>query len=369
MHESMHVNDHSLGKGLDNGCYTNGGDLTYKDVQNSIILFGKCRACMEGSMKAPSKRKSTSRPAPKIGWRLAMDLLPLSKTSLGGNNWVLIAVDDKSGYIFMIGLKRKSTEEVEGGINKILFEVISYGHTVKEILFDNEQFFNAVGNFVRSKGVVPLYTPSGLHNNMSERYTQTVKTKKRIIQSSLPYQIPGYLKLEALIAAGRSCNMSPGYKSGSGHTPYGLMTGKKPTLDEFPFGSTGLAYSPRKDTSEERSEWAVMLEQRHNGSYRVYIPSRHMTYSVRKFVRLNSYPLSWGWKRRDQLRLEGKIDQEGELNKFKISSHKDDREEVREVVRDNTVVSVEEEPMNKEVGNEEEESSPVNNERIVEKKQ
>jgi len=369
IHESMHVNEHSLGKGLDNGCYANGGDLTYRDVQNSIILFGKCRACMEGSMKAPSKRKSTSRPASKIGWRLAMDLLPLSETSLGGNNWVLIAVDDKSGYIFMVGLKRKTTEDVEEGINKILLEVISCGHAVKEILFDNEQVFNAVGNFVRNKGVIPLYTPSGLHNNLSERYTQTVKTKKRIIQSSLPYQIPGYLKLEALIAAARSCNASPGYKSGSGHTPYGLMMGKKPFLDDFPFGSTGLAYSPRKDTSEERSEWAVMLEQKHNGSYRVYIPSRHLIYSVRKFERLNSYPLSWGWKRRDQFRLEGKIDKYEESNKFRVSKHIEEKEEVRELARDNIVVSGNDELLNDEVGNVEEGSLLVNNEGIVENKQ
>jgi len=50
----------------------------------------------------------------------------------------------------------------------------------------------------------------------------------------------------------------------------------------------------------------VMLEQKGIGSYRVYIPSRRMVYSVRKFVVSKSYPLHWGWKRREQLIEDGK---------------------------------------------------------------
>jgi len=94
----------------------------------------------------------------------------------------------------------------------ILLEVKSYGHTAKEILFDNEQVFNAVGKYVISLGIEPLYTPSGLHNNLAERYTQFFKTQKRILLCSLPYELPKYLSFEAILTVVRSCNISRSYK-------------------------------------------------------------------------------------------------------------------------------------------------------------
>jgi len=61
-----------FGKGLDEGCYQNMNELTSEDVKNSIILSGRCKACIEGSMDAPAKRRSNSKSAPNIGFRLAM---------------------------------------------------------------------------------------------------------------------------------------------------------------------------------------------------------------------------------------------------------------------------------------------------------
>ena len=191
-HERNHINELVFGRGLDEVCYQNINELTSKDVNNSIILFGRCKACIEGSMNAPPKRRSNSTPAPTVGYILAMDLWPLSETSLGGNNWGLQGIDEKSGYLFAEGLKRKGEEELQKGILTILLEIKSYGHTTKEILFDNEQVFNAVGRYVRSLGIEPLYTLSGLHNNLAERYTQFVKTKKGILLCFLPYNGCGY---------------------------------------------------------------------------------------------------------------------------------------------------------------------------------
>ena len=255
----MHINERVLGIGLDNGCYSNNVNLTSVDVENSIRLFGKCRACVEGLMKAPAKKKSKSEPAREIGYRIAMDLIPLSETSLGGNNWGMIGTDEKCGYIFMCGMKKKNIVYVEDGIWNIVIEVWSYVHEVKEILFDNEQVFNAAAKFVRSKGIVPLYTPSGLHNNLSERYTQTVKTKKRILLAALPYVLPKILHLEALLSAARSCNISPNHKSGDTKTPYFLMKKRRPDIDEYSFGTVGLAYVIRADNRDVRGEMSLSL--------------------------------------------------------------------------------------------------------------
>jgi len=169
---------------------------------------------------------------------------------------------------------------------------------------------------VRSKGIVPLYTPSGLHNNLSERYTQTVKTKKRILLAALPYVLPKFLHFEALLSAARSCNISLNHKSGDTKTPYFLMKKRRPDIDEYSFGTVGLAYVIRADNRDVRGEMSVMLEQKGSGSYRVYIPTRKLVYSVRRFepLRSNSYPLQWNWERKEEIKLEGKLEMNYDVN-------------------------------------------------------
>jgi len=305
MHRASHIPYKMLVAGCNNGCYFNVG-LVGQDFKNAVILFGKCNACVEGNMKAPQVKTSESAPANKIGSAIAMDLHPMANTSLGGSKWILYAVDEKTGYILMYGLKDKSTDSVNNGIRNIVAEISSYGHRVERILFDNEAGFNACALYVRERKILPLYTPSGLHNRLIERYTQTINNKVRILEVDLPFMMPSYLGAETIFAAKDSINKTICYKSGKSRTPYELMTGIKPVLSETKFGSTGLAYVNRPDTGD-RSEWGVYLSEKKTGSYRVYIPSRRQIYSVRKFVASDSYPLSWGWKRRTTLLDNGRI--------------------------------------------------------------
>jgi len=61
-----------------------------------------------------------------------------------------------------------------------------------------------------------------------------------------------------------------------------------------------------------------MLEQKVSGSYKVYIPSRRLVYSVRKFVHTKSYSLLYGWKRREQLVYNDKEYENVEIKKKKL---------------------------------------------------
>jgi len=108
------------------------------------------------------------------------------------------------------------------------------------------------------------------------------------------------MKAETIFAARDSVNRTICYKSGKNRTPWELMTNEKPTLNKIKYGSTGLAYVNRPD-SGDRSEWAVYISEKKTVIYRVYIPSRRQIYSVRKFVVSNSYPLSWGVERKDNI--------------------------------------------------------------------
>jgi len=52
-----------------------------------------------------------------------MDLWQLRETSLGGNNWGLQGLDEKSGYLIMIGMKKKELNNMQEAILGIVFEI------------------------------------------------------------------------------------------------------------------------------------------------------------------------------------------------------------------------------------------------------
>jgi len=127
------------------------------------------------------------------------------------------------------------------------------------------------------------------------------------LEAALKFEMPEYLKAETLMAAVRSCNKSIGFKSGRYHTPYSLMKGIKPTLDRYSYGSTGIAYTNRLDTPGIKAEWGILLNEKQEGSYTVYIPSRRHIYSVRKFEVADGYPLSWGLTRKNRTITNDKV--------------------------------------------------------------
>ena len=123
-----------------------------------------------------------------------MDLHPMRHTTLGGSNWILYAVDEKSGYIMMCGMKDKTTASVEKAIMSVVSEINGYGHKVDQILFDNEATFNSAADYVRRMSIEPMSTPTGLHNRLIERYTQTISNKARALEADIPFVMPDYLQ-------------------------------------------------------------------------------------------------------------------------------------------------------------------------------
>jgi len=220
-------------------------------------------------------------------------------------------------------------------------EIFSYGHVVKEILFDNEAVFNAARDYVRERGIQPFYTPSGLHNNLSERYTQTLKRKVLALEASLSYEVPDFLKLETMMAAKRSCNKTPGFKSGVNHTPHSLMTNRKPRLDRFKYGDIGLAYTARLDTPGVVAEWSMMIEEFSTGNFKVYIPSRQRTFSVVKFEPTGTLPVEWGWKHRVTL-VDNDIMKKitGEMSRMSVTHDRKREEEDGDFEKRNTTISL-----------------------------
>ena len=58
-------------------------------------------------MKAPSEKSSDSQPAEKIGDNVHVDNIPVP-TSVGGENFILMTVDEKSDFIIDIPNQQRS---------------------------------------------------------------------------------------------------------------------------------------------------------------------------------------------------------------------------------------------------------------------
>jgi hypothetical protein len=78
-----------------------GTHLTAQDVRNAAAIYGPCIACLQGKMKAPREPTSTAPLATAIGEKIHCDILPIP-TSIGGNNFILYCVDDKSDYVVAV---------------------------------------------------------------------------------------------------------------------------------------------------------------------------------------------------------------------------------------------------------------------------
>ena len=124
---------------------------------------------------------------------LFIDLHSISKdqvSSIGGHRQWIVGIDEKSGLPFQAGLANKTQRSVCSGLDTVIVGFNQYGHRVKTTTFDNEPIFIACGEYLRGRGITPIYLPSGLHNKRAERLVRQLKDKMRAIECAIPFVIP-----------------------------------------------------------------------------------------------------------------------------------------------------------------------------------
>jgi hypothetical protein len=227
-----------------------------------------------------------------------MDIIPLKHESIGGNTNILFAVDEKSAYVSCVGIKSKGRKTLAAAMIEIIHTFNAYGHRVTKIISDDESCFHATEKDMAPLGIELSSTPAGFHQKRAKRYIQTLKARKRAILASLSYQLPDKLEAEAYLAAMHSMNIVVNTVSGI-HTPYQLVTRRKPFIPQFHFGQTGVFHSRRKDTPDQRGEWGLFLSFGSSPRYlRCYIPVRDNVYSRSTFDPHPNYPKEWKFKER-----------------------------------------------------------------------
>ena len=290
---TAHSGDTSLLMALDVGSFSHLAYLTAQDLRNARSIFGPCTACLEGKMRAPPRESSNTAPANRVGEHLHADLIPLSGPSIGGNTYVLIAVDEKSSYVSMAPLKNKSSKCIADGFLSIVHFYNSYGHKVEKITTDDESNFNATKDNMAQHGVRLNTTPADMHERRCERYIQTIKARKRSVLATLTFELPTRLEAEIISYVITNMNATPNTVTGN-QSPSLIVTHERPRVPAYYFGQTGIFYSRRKD-ADMRGEWGIFLGYG-SGTHkylRAYIPNRNAVYSRFKFVPHPHVPPEW----------------------------------------------------------------------------
>ena len=317
MHSCLnHPGDKAFGDGLDNGCYPN-TKLTSHDLKNAQVLLGECNACVEAKMVAAPEPESTSYHDDIVGSNWYSDLVPLPEKTVGGNTYMLVAIEGTVGYMIVSMLKHKSHEGVLEAALKIIAIINSYGHKLKTWVFDDEVVFISIFDDLRERGIIPSTTPAGSKNKAVEIKIKELKNKSRAMRVDLDYNLPKRLYGELYTAASNAINSVPNKKTGPTKTPYQVVVGKKPIIPSFKFGQIGLVNSRRQDDKDLRSEYGMFMYHMYNleKHFKVYMLHRGQMYSKRIFVPSTKFPSSWDLTRRlkcfdDVDNIEGKEDGE-----------------------------------------------------------
>lgn len=271
--------------------------LQIEDVMNAWRLYGRCSSCTRGKMKAAETKSSHSLPAERVGQVIHMDIVPTPK-SLGCEH-LLVAVDEKSSYMFSIPLKTKEKAELLRATDSMLAYINQFGHRCEEIRTDHEAAIAACKHEWAARSIRHSKHPPYSHAKRIERHIQTVKTIVACNDADLLYIRPAYLNAAALSHAIYLKNFRR-HKNTGDMTPHRMFC---PSVTEhlppWYFGQTGLVYNPKYKTSE----WGIFVGKATDSGpagLKVYIKfpvsnGREGVYVRDKFVADDNIPFKiWG---------------------------------------------------------------------------
>ena len=101
-------------------------------------------------MKDPADKPRDSPPAQRIGDNVHVDIIPVP-TSIGGNNFILMTVDEKSDFIIGIPIPSKSTTQLVKATDVIIDMYHQRDHTLSHNSSDNEHNLRAMEIQLRTR--------------------------------------------------------------------------------------------------------------------------------------------------------------------------------------------------------------------------
>jgi hypothetical protein len=136
------------------------------------------------------------------------DIIPIT-TSVGGNNYILFTVDERSDFIIGIPMDTKSQSHLVKAIGVIIGIYLQKGHALSHLTTDNENNLRSMEHQLRTRKISLSTTPAGLHEKKAERTIQTIKRRLGATKAALSYVLPSILEAEAYITVIRLSNVIP----------------------------------------------------------------------------------------------------------------------------------------------------------------
>ena len=216
------------------------------DVAKKLKL---CESCVAGKIHRS--------PFPKTGHERATELLGLvhsdvcgriGSPSLGGAEYFVTFVDDKSHYVWIYPIKHKH-EVFQKFMEWKSYVENATNHKVKKFRTDNGGEYKSTEfeNFLKKEGIEHQYTipKTPEQNGVSERINRTLveKVRSMLADSTLPHKFWA----EGLSTAAYLLNRSP-TKALDDKTPFEAWNGKKPGVKHLRvFGSLAYIHIPKDE--------------------------------------------------------------------------------------------------------------------------
>jgi hypothetical protein len=300
LHENIgHPSDGVLSTALDNGNLRD-CNLTSQDVRNMRALIGPCAACYEGKATMPRGVPGLP-PTTAPGELLHIDLLEYPVLTLGGYKWALIAVDDYTGFMSVIGMRNKNTTSIRDALQTLVTFYNQFRLRVNVFMMDAEHTLAAQGPYLAQWGIRIAPQIAGLHEKEVERSIRTLKDRERTVTAALTYELPAVLSGERRCYAAERINSMPN-RSTTARTPAEIVTGAKPIVPNYPFGQIGLFYHTTVSAGDmqSRTDMGIIVgfNRDARNKYRVYFPLRGSVLARGSFQPLAEPPAEWGYARR-----------------------------------------------------------------------
>ncbi|CAN0128326.1 unnamed protein product, partial [Ascophyllum nodosum] len=230
--------------------------------------WGACETCFQVKAKRHAVPKKTDERASVKGQRFFVDVGgPMKHSSLGGNNYVVIFVDDYTRFKVVKFVKKKS-DTTAALLSMVADYITPQKLSIKCIRTDNGGEFE--GDFRRDldrRSITHEHTPPDTpqYNGVAERALGRLREKAIILMEELDdvINVPREkLWAQAMLFACDVTNKSVTTSTNEGKSPYELWFGKSPTAYHLrPFGTVGYArQSVREHKMAPKGEKCVFMD-------------------------------------------------------------------------------------------------------------
>ena len=216
--------------------------------ESHLKLLPPCEACLLGKAHKAAKGRSATEKATRFAERLCADCSgPFRTQSIGGSKYLLVIIDEFSGWTWVFPLYTLKTvhERLQAVLEVDLHQ--RDDHFVKFFRSDGGTEFNnkAVDELLAKHGIVRETTCTGTsyQNGKAERRIRTVFDRVRTTLSDASAHVSTGYWADAAVYTAYTLNRTP---ADNGLSPFQLRYSRKPKISHLrPFGNPCVAYRKR----------------------------------------------------------------------------------------------------------------------------